>query len=45
MVGHVVCRERGEMYVSFWWVKLRERDHLEDRGINGRIILRWIFRK
>jgi hypothetical protein len=21
------------------------RDHLEDRGVGGRIILRWIFRK
>ena len=24
---------------------LRERDHLEDPGIDGMIILRWIFRK
>jgi hypothetical protein len=24
---------------------MRERDHLEDRGVDGRIILRWIFRK
>jgi hypothetical protein len=24
--------------------KLRERDHLEDTGVDGRIILRWIFR-
>ena len=25
--------------------KLREKDHLEDPGLDGRIILRWIFRK
>jgi len=24
---------------------LRERDHLEDSGLDERIILRWIFRK
>jgi len=24
---------------------LRERDHLEERGVDGRIISRWIFRK
>jgi len=24
---------------------MRERDHLEDQGLDGRIILRWIFRK
>jgi len=23
---------------------LREREHLEDPGVDGRIILRWIFR-
>jgi len=24
---------------------MRERDHLEDSGVDDRIILRWIFRK
>jgi len=24
--------------------KMRERDHLEDPGVDGSIILRWIFR-
>jgi hypothetical protein len=36
---------RGEPYTGFWWGNLRERDHLRDPGVNGRIILRWIFRK
>jgi len=28
-----------------WWGKLIGKDHLEDPGLDGRIILRWIFRK
>jgi hypothetical protein len=32
-------------YTGFWWGNLREGDHLEYPGIDGRIILRWIFRK
>jgi len=34
---------RGEVYTGFWWRNLRERDHLEDLGVDGRIILRWIL--
>jgi hypothetical protein len=37
--------EKGEVYAGFWWGNLRERDHLEDPGVDGRIIVRWIFRK
>jgi len=33
------------VYTGYWWGNLRERDHLEDPGIDGRITLRWIFRK
>jgi len=36
---------RGEVYTGFWWGNLRERDHLEDPGVDGRIILSWILRK
>jgi len=30
--------------IGFWWGNLEESDHLEDPGINGRLILRRIFR-
>jgi hypothetical protein len=33
------------VYRRFWWRNLKERDHLGDPGIDGRMILRWIFRK
>jgi hypothetical protein len=35
---------RGETFSGFWWGNLRKRAQLEDSGIDGRIILRWIFR-
>jgi len=42
---HVPRMRRGEAYTGFWWENLRKRDHLEDPGVDGRIILKWIFRK
>jgi hypothetical protein len=36
---------RGKVITGFWWGNLWERNHLEDPGIVGRMILRWILRK
>jgi hypothetical protein len=30
---------------SFWWGDLREGDHLGDPDADGRIILKWNFKK
>jgi hypothetical protein len=35
---------RGEVCIGFWCGSLRETDYLENPGVDGRIILRWIFR-
>jgi hypothetical protein len=43
--GHVARMGRREVHTRFWWGYLRERDNLEDPGIDGSIILRCIFRK
>jgi hypothetical protein len=36
---------RGETYTGFWRRKLRKTGTLGDPGLDGWIILRWIFRK
>ena len=40
------CSTYGrKAYTGFWWGNQRERDRLEDSGVDDRIILRWIIRK
>jgi hypothetical protein len=34
-----------EVCTGCWWGSLRERGHRGDQDVDGRIILRWIFRK
>jgi len=36
---------RREAYTGLWWGNLREREYLGVPRVDGRIILRWIFRK
>jgi len=33
------------VYIGFWWGNLREREHFEDLGIDGRVILKLFIRK
>jgi hypothetical protein len=37
--------ETGETHAGFWWGNLKESDHLEDLGVDRRIILKWIFKR
>jgi hypothetical protein len=36
---------RGEAYIGFWWVNLRERAHLGNPGVDGRIISKMDLQK
>jgi len=42
--GHV-ARMEGEACVGVWWENLRERDQWGDPDVDGRVMLRWIFKK
>jgi hypothetical protein len=41
------CSAVGEKrgVYRFWWGNLKERDHEGDPGVDGKIILGWIFSK
>jgi hypothetical protein len=43
--GNVARMGVGEMHTGFWYVGLREIDHLGDPVEDGRIILKPIFKK
>jgi hypothetical protein len=36
---------REQVHTAFWWGNQRERVHLEDLGVDGRKILKPIFKK
>jgi hypothetical protein len=36
---------RGEVLTGFWGGSMRGRDQLDDTDADGRIILKWIFKK
>jgi len=41
------CRkfEEREVHRGIWWRNLKERGHMEDIGVEGRIILKRIFKR
>jgi hypothetical protein len=43
--GHAACIGRGEVHAGFWYRNMKEGDHLEESGVDGRIILKLILQK
>jgi hypothetical protein len=43
--GTVHALEGTEMHTGFWQESLKERDHLEDKGVGEKITLARIFKK
>ena len=43
--GHVARMREERGRIGSWWGNRRERDHSEDLGVDGWIILGWISRR
>jgi len=41
----VSCGRTREAHTGFWWADPREGGHLEDPGVDGTIILKWICKE
>jgi hypothetical protein len=39
--GRVARKGRGETYRGFWWESPKEKDHLKDQGVDGRMGSKW----
>jgi hypothetical protein len=44
-LGHVTLKEDMKMLIKFWLESLKGRDHSEDLGVDGWIILKFNLRK
>jgi hypothetical protein len=42
-MGH--AWERGEMSAGYWWKRPKEKDHLKDLGVGGRMGSKWTLRR
>ena len=41
--GRVTHMERREIYTGFWWGNVKEKDRLEDVGVDKRVMLKRIL--
>jgi hypothetical protein len=42
-MGGACSTHGGEVNAWFWWGIMREGDHVEYPGVDGSIVLNWIF--